>query len=149
MCLIHLAGLGNCCHLHWLCSSLLSSNSCWPSSEPLASLLISCSFRSSWGPSSSSSPHQLGHHSTRVIPTVTFSLSRAFLSITLAFRGYRVFSCDISGNWALLSLKRFLLFRRKNKFTDHVNENRHIVPYGTLVQPHFNYCNILFGENVE
>ena len=79
----------------------------------------------------------------------------AFRSITLAFRGYRVFSCDVSGNWALLSLKRFLLFRRKNKVTDHVSENRHLklVPYGTLhsiyqalVLPHFNYCNIVWGN---
>ena len=67
-----------------------------------------------------------------------------------AFRGYRAFSCDLSGNSALLSLKRFLLFRRKNKVIDHVSENRHLVPYGTLhsiyqalVQPHFNYCNIV------
>ena len=43
----------------------------------------------------------------------------------------------------------FLLFRKKNKVTDHVSGNRHLVPYGTshsiyqaLVQPHFNYCNI-------
>ena len=77
----------------------------------------------------------------------------AFLLITLAFRGYSVFSCDVSGNWALLSLKRFLLFRRKNKVTDYVSENRHLVPYGTLhsiyqalVQPHFNYCNIVWGN---
>ena len=67
-----------------------------------------------------------------------------------AFRGYRVFSCDLSGNSALLSLKRFLLFRRKNKVIDHVSENRNLVPYGALhsiyqalVQPHFNYCNIV------
>ena len=70
-----------------------------------------------------------------------------------AFRGYRAFSCDLSGNSALLSLKRFLLFRRKNKVIDHVSENRHLVPYGTLhsiyqalVQPHFNYCNIVWGN---
>ena len=34
-----------------------------------------------------------------------------------------------------------------------MNENRHLVPYGTLhsiyqalVQPHFNYCNIVWGN---
>ena len=44
----------------------------------------------------------------------------------------------------------FFCFRRKNKVIDHVSENRHLVPYGTLhsiyqalVQPHFNYCNIV------
>ena len=79
---------------------------------------------------------------------------QAFLSTTLAFRGYKVFSCDVSGNWAQLSLKRFRLFRRKNKVNDHVSENRHLVPYGTLhsiyqalVQPHFNYCNIIVWGN--
>ena len=37
--------------------------------------------------------------------------------------------------------------------SDHVSENRHLVPYGTLhsiyqalVQPHFNYCNIVWGN---
>ena len=69
------------------------------------------------------------------------------------FRGYRAFSCDLSGNSVLLSLKRFLLFRRKYKVIDHVSENRHLVPYGTLhsiyqalVQPDFNYCNIVWGN---
>ena len=52
-----------------------------------------------------------------------------------------------------IELKRFLLFRRKHKVTDHVSENRHLVPYETLhsiyqalVQPHFNYCNIVWGN---
>ena len=47
----------------------------------------------------------------------------------------------------------FFLLRRKNKVTDHVSQNRNLVPYGTLhsiyqalVQPHFNYCNIVWGN---
>ena len=47
----------------------------------------------------------------------------------------------------------FSFVSKKNKVTDHVSENRHLVPYGTLhsiyqalVQPHFNYCNIVWGN---
>ena len=47
----------------------------------------------------------------------------------------------------------FFCFGGKNKVTDHVSENRHLVPYANLhsiyqalVQPHFNYCNIGWGN---
>ena len=66
------------------------------------------------------------------------------------FAAIECFHVTSPGNSALLSRKRFLLFRRKNKVTGHMSENRHLVPYGTLhsiyqalVQPHFNYCNIV------
>ena len=108
MSLIHLAGLGNCCHLHWLNHYI---------HQILAGL------------------HQSDYNSflTHFMLVQIFMGSSIFIhsaptraSFVIPYRditGYRVFSCDVFRNWALLSLKRFLLFRRKNKVTDHVSES--------------------------
>ena len=135
-----------------LTSSLLSSNSCCPLSESLAHFMLVQIFMGSFI-FIHSAPTRASFDTRDPLPW--HLVYHAFLSTTLAFRGYRVFSCDVSGNWALLSIKRFLLFRRKNKVTDHVSENRHLVPYGTLhsiyqalVQPYLTNA-ILFGVTLQ
>ena len=73
---------------------------------------------------------------------MTFSLSRIPLN-----------NFGVSRELSSIITQTFSFVSEKNKVTDHVSENRHLVPYGTLhsiyqalVQPHFNYCNIVWGN---
>ena len=151
MSLIHLAGPGNCCYLHWIRHYIYQILAgLYQSHQLLTHFMLVQIFIGSFM-FIHSAPTRASFDTRD--PLQWHLVCQAFLSIAFAFRGYRVFSCDVSGNWALSSRKRFLLFRRKNRVTDHMSENRHLVPYGTLhsiyqalVQPHFNYCNIVWGN---
>ena len=95
-------------------TALHLSNSCWTLSESLAS--HSFHARSDLHGSVifiHSAPTRASFDTRDNLPR--HLVCHAFLSITLAFRSYRVFSCDVSGNRALLSVNVFFCFGGKTR----------------------------------